>query len=306
LFATWGIVRRYRVWLLKPPTELLWRRGWEVLRRGGPSRWWALVRIGWTHVLAQTFIRRRSTLRWAAHQMIFWGCMLAAAITFPLVFGWFHFASARADPMTYVAHVFGFPVLSFRVDTAFAWTVFHALDIAAVLVLAGISIALVRRMRERGALALQSFGRDFFPLFLLFAVSVTGLALTVSTLALRGTNYAFLSLLHAVTVIATLLYLPFGKLFHVFQRPFQIGVKLYLEHAERRGAIACAKCGQRFAPALQIDDLSRVLVRLGFDYRTDGRAPTWQHVCPACKRRSLAIAQLALRRFTHGQAPTAD
>ena len=25
------------------------------------------------------------------HQCLFWGCLLAAAITFPLVFGWVHF-----------------------------------------------------------------------------------------------------------------------------------------------------------------------------------------------------------------------
>jgi NNP family nitrate/nitrite transporter-like MFS transporter len=300
LFATWGIVRRYRVWLLKPPTAMFWRRGWEALQTGGLPRAIALFRVTWTHVLEQRFIRRRSNLRWAAHQLIFWGCILAAAVTFPLVFGWVHFASAPHDQMIYVAHMFGFGMMSFRVDTVFAWTVFHALDISAILVLGGIALALARRMRERGALALQSFGRDFFPLFLLFAVSVTGLALTVSTLALRGTYYPFLAQLHAVTVIATLLYLPFGKLFHVFQRPFQIGVKLSLEDAERAGPAVCARCGEPFASQRQIDDLAQVLTSLGFDYRTQNRGPTWQHVCPPCKRRSLALAQLALRRSSHG------
>ncbi len=302
LFATWGIVRRYRIWLLKPPTQMYWRRGWEAIRRGGIARLAALARLGWTHILEQRFIRHRSWLRWGAHQLIFWGCLLAAAVTFPLVFGWIHFASARHDPTMYVAHTFGFPMMSFRVGTPFAWLVFHLLDVAAVLVLAGIALALARRMRERGALAVQSFGRDFFPLFLLFAVSVTGLALTVSTLALKGTYYAFLSQLHAVTVIATLLYLPFGKLFHVFQRPAQIGVKLYLEDATRAGAAACARCGEPFAPKQQLEDLAQVLGQLGFDYRSEGRAPTWQHVCPPCKRRSLALAQLALRRSSHGEA----
>ncbi len=300
LFATWGIVRRYRVWLMKPPTQMYWHRGWEAMQRGGWRRAVELMRLGWTHVLEQRFIRRRSRLRWAAHQGIFWGCILAAAVTFPLVFGWIHFASAHHDPTIYVAHAFGFPVMEFRLGTVFSWTVFHLLDIAAVLVLAGIGLSLARRMRERGALALQSFGRDILPLFLLFAVSVTGLALTVSTLALRGTYYAFLAQLHAVTVIATLLYLPFGKLFHVFQRPFQIGVKLYLEDAEKAGAQTCARCGEPFASQRQIGDLAQVLDRLGFEYHTDGRAPTWQHVCPPCKRRSLALAHLALRRPPHG------
>ena len=67
------------------------------------------------------------------------------------------------------------------------------------MVLGGISLALWRRMRDRGARAVQDFGRDFFPLILLFAISVTGLALTASTLWLRGSFYAFLSILHAIT-----------------------------------------------------------------------------------------------------------
>ena len=36
---------------------------------------------------------------------------------------------------------------------------------------------------------------------------------------MRGYAYDFLAILHAITVIFTLLWLPFGKLFHVFQRP---------------------------------------------------------------------------------------
>ena len=32
-----------------------------------------------THLLAQGFIRRRSRARWLAHQLVFWGCILAGA-----------------------------------------------------------------------------------------------------------------------------------------------------------------------------------------------------------------------------------
>ena len=31
------------------------------------------------------------------HQFLFWGCLLAAAITFRLVFGWIYFESAKSD-----------------------------------------------------------------------------------------------------------------------------------------------------------------------------------------------------------------
>ena len=65
-------------------------------------------------------------------------------------------------------------------------------------------IAMHRRMRDEGAAALQFFREDILPLVLLFAVSLTGLLLTVSSTWLRGYGYEFMSLTHAVTVIVTL------------------------------------------------------------------------------------------------------
>jgi hypothetical protein len=56
----------------------------------------------------------------------------------------------------------------------------------------------------RGALAVQQFGADLLPLVMLFAVSITGVFLTVSTHLMRGLHVVFLSQLHAVTVIFTL------------------------------------------------------------------------------------------------------
>src|SRR5690242_11242684 len=35
IFATWGVVYHYRVWLDKPPTRVYWERGWQLFRRGG-------------------------------------------------------------------------------------------------------------------------------------------------------------------------------------------------------------------------------------------------------------------------------
>jgi hypothetical protein len=138
---------------------------------------------------------------------------------------------------------------------------------------------------------------------LLFAVCVTGLMLTVSTVWLRGIFYGFLSILHAITVIATLLYLPFGKFFHIFQRPAQIGVKLYQEAGTAEGAAECARCKEPFASRMHVEDLRVVLGRLGFDYRMDGEAGHWQALCPRCKRVSVAMSQLALKKErSHGEA----
>ncbi|HKQ62985.1 MAG TPA: MFS transporter [Candidatus Polarisedimenticolaceae bacterium] len=301
IFATWGTVYHYWVWIQRPPTQIYWRRGWELTRRRGVLRsLLTLVPLVWSHLFAQSFIRQRSALRWWMHQTIFWGCLLAVAITFPLVFGWIHFESAPDDAMTYVTYLFGFPTASFRVRTLVSWLLFHGLDIAAVLVLSGVALALRRRMLDRGARALQDFARDFFPLVLLSAIAITGLALTASTLWFRGALYGFLSLLHAVVVVAGLLYLPFGKFFHVFQRPAQLGVKLYQRAGEEGESAACARCGAPFASRLHVGDLQLALQRLGFDYRIDGPAATWQGVCPPCKRKALALAQLRIKEPARG------
>jgi nitrate/nitrite transporter NarK len=304
IFAGWGTVYHYTVWLQKPPTRRYWERGWELLREQPLLPLLArAARTAGTHIFAQTFIARRSKTRWWAHQLIFWGCVLAVAITFPLVFGWVHFRTAAEDPQLYVAYMFGFKAGAFHLGTPVAWLTFHGLDVAAVLVLGGIALALGRRLRDRGALAVQTFDRDFFPLILLFAVSVTGLALTVSTIWLRAALYPFLALVHAVTVIATLLYLPFGKLFHIVQRPAQIGVKLYQDAGASRGPAVCPRCHEPFATAMQISDLREVLTELGFDYKLSTEAGHWQALCPRCKRRSVASAQL---RLSAEASPPAD
>src|SRR5204862_6790922 len=135
----------YAVWLEKPPTRLYWRRTWQLLWRQGFRGLGMVIEKAVTHIGLQTFIAKRSRARWWMHQLIFWGCLLAVAITFPLVFGWVHFRSAPDDPQRYVAFLFGFAVGSFPLHTPVAWLVFHGLDLAAVLVIAGIALAMARR-----------------------------------------------------------------------------------------------------------------------------------------------------------------
>lgn len=306
IFAAWGVTYHYAVWLQKPPTRRFWERSVELVRRFGPARSFAMVaQTAATHIVAQSFIMKRSRLRWWMHFCLFWGCVTAVAITFPLVFGWIHFTSSPDDQMTYITWLFGFPVGSFTVRTVVSWVLFHGLDFSAVLVLAGISMSLWRRMRDEGALALETLSMDFLPLILLFAISVTGLALTASTIWLRGAYYHFLAVLHAITVIAALLYLPFGKFFHIFQRPAQLGVKLYKRAGELDGDALCPRCGEAFAPKMQIEDLRQVLPQLGFDFSMPGPAGHWQALCPPCKRKSVALSQLKAKEGAHGQAAIA-
>ena len=293
IFATWGVVYHYNVWIQKPPTRMFWRRGWEIFRQQGLAAGTLnLVHLTGRDLVAQTFILKRSRLRWWMHQCLFWGCILGAAITFPLVFGWIGFRSLPDDQSTYATYLFGFRAGTFPLHTVTAFLLFHGLDISAILVLTGVFLSLWRRLRDQGAQTLQSFAMDFFPVILLFAISVTGIALTVSQEWLRGAAYSFLSIIHAVTVIAGLLYMPFGKFFHIFQRPAQLGVNLYRMAGEKGPGAICPRCKLRFASAMHIRDLKTVLPQLGFNYALPGTAHHWQDLCPPCKRKTLSISQI--------------
>jgi nitrate reductase gamma subunit len=184
-------------------------------------------------------------------------------------------------------------VFAFSLSSALAPLIFNVLDISAVLVIAGVFLALWRRGQDRGALAVQQFGADMLPLVMLFAVSITGLFLTLSTHLMRGVHFVFLSQLHAVTVVFTLLYLPFGKFFHIFQRPAQLGVAFYREIGAKGEAARCAHCGGVFASRMQIDDLKQVERELGIGFETSAGGH-YQDVCPPCRRKTLAITQDAL------------
>jgi hypothetical protein len=293
VLATFATVYRYAVWLQKPPTALYWRRGWELFLR--PSRLPAniayLAGLFWRNIVAQTFIGGRSKTRWAAHFLMSWGCLAAVAVTFPLVFGWVSFEAQPADPGMYEAFVFGIPAGAFAAHSFIGWIVFHLLDFCSVAVIAGMSLAMRRRTRDPGALAVQQFHMDFLPLILLFSVAVTGLMLTVSAQWMHGASYSFIALLHAFSVIVTLLYLPFGKFFHIFQRPANLGVQYYKREGAATDQAHCVRCGDPYASRLHVEDLKRVLDGLGLDQRFDDGVH-YQDVCPRCRRRLLASNQL--------------
>jgi hypothetical protein len=294
LFATFAIAYRYAMWLQRPPTAVYWRRGWQVFFRRG--EWLRNLAVRWPRRVANDFalnrfILRRGPLRWLAHWLIMWGCVLAAAITFPLVFGWLHFEPLASDPEWYRVVVFGFPTMSFPTDSLLAFLVFHGLVWSALLVIPGVMLAMRRRMRDEGAQAVQLFGEDFLPLILLFAISITGLMLTASYTWMEGYAYQFLAILHALTVIIALLYLPFGKFFHIFQRPAQIGVAFYKDVGVEGDRAECRRCGHAFTSRMKVHDLIETERRLGFRYDVPGAVEHYQWICPPCRRALLALAQ---------------
>ncbi len=300
LFAVFGITYRYAMWLQKPPTRMYWRRGWQMFLRPG-FIWRNIVEAGKRFFLAfalNRFIFRRSPLRGAAHWLIMWGCVLAAAITFPLVWGWIHFETPGEDLAIYSANLFGFPVRSFHVESFLAFMAFHGLVWSSFLVIAGVMLAFRRRMIDRGAASVQQFGQDILPLLLLFAISVTGLMLTASYTWMKGYAYDFLAILHAVTVIFTLLWLPFGKFFHIFQRPAQLGVSFYKDAGRETEQAICRRCRTPYASAMMVRDLMTVERQLGFSYEMDSAtgAEHYQQICPRCRRALFGLSQGALWR----------
>ena len=297
LFATFGIAYRYTMWLQRPPTRMYWRRGWAAFARPHLllRNLFTLAKRFVVEVVATRFIFRRSAERGAAHWLIMWGCITAAAITFPLVWGWIHFQTVPGDLDTYQTYVFGFPTQKFHIESVFAFVVFHGLVWSSFLVIAGVMLAMRRRMADRGAEAVQQFGEDILPLVMLFAISVTGLMLTASYTWMKGYAYDFLAILHAVTVIFTLLYLPFGKFFHLFQRPAQLGVAFYKDQGRQGEQAKCARCGGEFAPLMMVRDLAAVEKRLGFSYELNRPgAEHYQQVCPKCRRALFGLAQGAM------------
>ena len=308
LFATFGLTYRYAMWLQRPPTALYWKRGWQAFfrrgwRRRNASTW--VRRVG-QDILGNRFIFARDRMRGLTHLLIMWGCLIAVAITFPLVFGWLHFRPVAGDLSLYEAVAFGFPAFRFPHDSALAFFLFHGLVWSSFLVIAGVMLAVRRRMREEGAASVQRFAEDFMPLILLFAVSVTGLMLTASYTWMKGYAYTFIAIFHAITVIGTFLWLPFGKFFHIFQRPAQLGVGFYKDVGREQELAHCRRCGRAFSSRMHIEDLIEVERRLGFAYEIPGTAAGhYQWICPRCRRSSLAIAQAGLWRGRRGAAAAA-
>ncbi|HXF71057.1 MAG TPA: MFS transporter [Actinomycetota bacterium] len=297
VFLTFGVVYRYVMWVQSPPARRLLVRGWRsFLSWRNFARFPTLVPRALVESLTlQRFIAARGKGRWAAHQLVFWGVVLATLITFPLVFGWIYFQAVPGPRPRYVLHLWGFRTLTFDPLSFLGWVIFHGLDISAVLVLAGCGYFLWRRSRDREATTGQRLGYDFLPLLALVVISVTGLLLTFSSLVLGGRGYDFLALVHMASVVLTLVFIPFGKFFHVIQRPAQVGVEVFKRtSAERTGLVACRECGEPLEAEAFLTNLERTMQEVGLGFSE------WARTCPRCKRvrRGRAYLEHVKRGFS--------
>jgi hypothetical protein len=317
VYATAAVTYKYSFWLARPPTGRYWRRSWQLfLSYANFRRYTALIPAAIGDLFAQTFIRRRGLYRWITHQCIFWGVILSCLITFPLTFGWLRFTQTTVG--LYRIWFFGFALFAFHIDSFLGFVIIHALDFTAALLFIGLVLAFHRRFHDMALVAVQRFRFDMVPLALLMAIVVTGLALTADSAWLGGAYYWYISLTHETVVVLWLISLPFGKFFHLVERPATVGIELYWRTGEHTAQQRCARCGEEFAPARFIQDLKRTLYEVGENY-TIGDAPSqpfgvpedeppvkstpaeeqaisklwWQDLCPSCKRIMRAQANLA-------------
>ncbi|WP_443047728.1 MFS transporter [Streptomyces sp. H39-S7] len=290
IFLAFGVAYRYTVWVSAPASRRLFKQGWRSFFsvanfRKAPT---ALPKMIITYLGFQKFLGARSHGRWLAHQLMFWGCLLAAAITFPLTWGWFTFTSGSSSGPGYEMRIWGVKVLGYDSSSFFGWAMFHGLDLAAVLVIPGAGYFLWRRMKDRGAITGQRFAYDFVPLIALITISVTGLLLTFSSVLLHGGGYEFLALLHMVSVVFTLIYIPFGKFFHLVQRPAAVGMQLFKYTARQDEKVFhCRRCQEPIDTAPYVENLRGTMrdLNLGFD--------EWAEYCPRCKRALRGSAYLS-------------
>lgn len=295
VFAVFGIAYRYSVWIQRPPTKLYWRRSMQFLF----SRYFfpyllRSIKLFFRNILFQRFIAYRSRTRWIGHFLLATGCLIAFAITVPLTFGWIHFVLKPGDDATYYALLFGFEAGSFSLGSPIAFIAFHGLVWCSVLVTIGAIMMMKRRFTDGGLIATQSFENDWLPLILLIAISVTGLGITYDYTFLEGKTYQFMAVTHAITVILFLVWLPFGKFFHIYQRLAQLGANLYKTEGKRRGMATCPHTGEEFATQTHIEDLKNVSKELGFNYdKQDGS--NHMELSPEGKRSALATAHLKAR-----------
>lgn len=292
VFAVFGSIYRYSVWLSRPPTKTLWKRSLKLLFSGEFfNNMGVVIKSFFDNMLLQKFIGRRSPYRWIMHFLLAWGCVLGFAVTFPLVFGWLHFAQPQDSLHMYQLYIFGFPAMIFDPYGIIGFAFFNSLNFASIMIIIGTTMAFARRLVHTGDITTQTFAHDLLPLLILFSVAVSGLFMTYSSHYMGGQHYRILSTIHCWTVVAFLVYLPFGKFFHIFQRASQMGAELYIHERQEGKLAACPKTGEKFTSQFQKDDVKGILKELGFKFETEDQEFSVQDLSPRARRQLLMTKQ---------------
>lgn len=196
----------------------------------------------------------------------------------------------------FTPHIFfGFEVFNFPVKSIVGFFTFGALNWCSVLVIIGATYFLQKRLKDPGLIATQTFEGDILPLLLLILVSLTGLGLTLDYEFMHGKAYEFIAVTHAFFVIVFLIWMPFGKFFHIIQRPAQIGAHIYKEVGKQKGMQVCKQTGEEYTTQLHVSDLKEITKAVGFNL-CDENDNSLLDYSPEGKRDLLAIAHLKARQ----------
>ncbi|MDQ0246874.1 hypothetical protein J2S09_004494 [Bacillus fengqiuensis] len=271
-----GFFYRFIAWGERPPTKIFIKKGLKLLFRKSTAK------TSVDHLAVYNFIWNRGIYRWTQHILIGWGCILSCLVTFPLVFGWMYFTMEENGYYTVVA--LGIDIMSVKADGIIAFFFYNGLNFTAVMVIAGVCMALYRRLKNMQARAEQKFMYDFLPLYLLLLISITGLALTFMNVFLHGKGQPIMSLIHQYSVIITLIYLPFGKLAHIPFRPLSVFARNYREHYGEQSMKECKVCGDQFVSIEQSNDVREVLGVNQINFNMEGGFHLAE-LCLPCRRK---------------------
>nr|MBA5587689.1 MFS transporter [Anaerobacillus isosaccharinicus]QOY38643.1 MFS transporter [Anaerobacillus isosaccharinicus] len=288
-----GITVRMAAWLIRPATNQMIKRSIQNMlsTKRTKRNVMSIVKTIVDNIILQKFIFKRGLYRGIQHWLIAWGCIGSFAITFGLTFGWMHFR--LIDATTYQMMVFNIPTITMQANGLFAEMIYNGLNITALMVLVGVIMALVRRIHNHDLKVTERAEFDLLPLYILLAVTVTGLLLTVSYKFLGGLIHPQLALIHQITVVLFLIYFPFGKLFHLPIRPLATAVPMNYQEEIMVDTRSCKKCGTKYSSDDQIADVKSILHSQQFDLKLEDGSYLADY-CPNCRRRIRVMTQLNL------------
>ncbi|MFA9555847.1 MFS transporter [Evansella sp. AB-rgal1] len=289
-----GMTVRITAWVLRPATHEFMKRSIQNMksknRQGRNVK--AIIKTLIDNIILQKYIFKRGIYRGIQHWLIAWGCIGSLAITFSLTFGWLHFR--LIDATTYQMVVMGVPAITMHPDGLLASLFFEGLNITATMLLIGVIMAIVRRITNHDVQVTQRPEFDLVPLYILLAMTGTGLLLTVSYKLLGGWMHPQFQILHQVTTVLFLVYFPFGKLFHLPIRPMAIGVPMNYQEEPGVDTRNCLGCGELYSNDDQIADVQAILGVQAYDLQTsDGHHSS--DYCTACRRKIRVMNHLNMK-----------
>ncbi|WP_332697450.1 MFS transporter [Halalkalibacter lacteus] len=289
-----GMTIRMCAWAVRPASHQVLKRSFSNMKKKKRANrnWKAIMKTFIDNIILQKFIFKRGIYRGIMHWLIAWGCIGSFAITFGLTFGLMHFK--LVDPQTYQMVVMGIPTIKMAAHGIFAELVYNGLNLTAMMVLIGVTMALIRRSKNEDVKVTQRVEFDLFPLYVLLTVTVTGLLLTVSYKFLGGFMHSYLALVHQITVVIFLVFFPFGKLFHLPVRPLTTAVPMNYQEVVGVDTRECKSCQAPYSNDDQIADVKEILEAQSFNLQLEDGSYLADY-CPSCRRRIRVMKQLNIQ-----------